>query len=161
MRILQKLSQGAERGKLDLRGRRHAPAHAGRPLEHPRRNFQPPAGHLTGQTAAENRHITLLDYFVDMDLQPRPWMPWVAELAFNSGPVGVQLSSCTIPSGRTHRSHTNRQHRRPSSCLHHRTDRHRQLHKQWSTNQSCTKTETGPPHRGRPPCANSVGSNGA
>ena len=56
----------------------------------------------------------------------------------------------TIPSGRTHRSDISRPHRRPLSGLRQPVDRHYHLHRQWPESRSSIKTETGPPHRGRP-----------
>ncbi|WP_221036009.1 hypothetical protein, partial [Paracoccus siganidrum] len=41
-------------------------------------------------------------------------------------------------------------HRRPSSGLRRRVDRHRHLHRPWQKSRSCIKAETGPPYGGRP-----------
>ena len=56
----------------------------------------------------------------------------------------------TTPSGLTHRSDTNHRRQRPLSGLQSQPGRFRQQHKQWPKSPSCIKTETRPPHRGRP-----------
>src|SRR6185437_16168750 len=56
----------------------------------------------------------------------------------------------TTPSDHTHRSDINRRRQRPSPGLQSQPDRFRQQRKQWPKSPSCIKTESGPPHRGRP-----------
>ncbi len=56
----------------------------------------------------------------------------------------------TTPSDHTHRSDTDRRLRRPLSGLQSQPDRFRQQRKQSPKSPSCIKTESGPPHRGRP-----------
>ncbi len=56
----------------------------------------------------------------------------------------------TTPSDHTHRSDINRRRQRPSPGLQSQPDRFRQQRKQWPKSRLCIKTETGPPHRGRP-----------
>jgi len=56
----------------------------------------------------------------------------------------------TTPSDHTHRSDINRRRQRPSPGLQSQPDRFRQQRKQWPKSRLCIKTESGPPHRGRP-----------
>jgi hypothetical protein len=109
---MEKLSQDATNGKVDVRGNHYAPARAEHPVEHPRRDLTPSVRRLSGNAATEDCRVTLLDHFIDMDLPPGPGVPRIKKLALNAGLVDVPLSSCTILSGRTHRSDIDHQRRR-------------------------------------------------
>ena len=52
---------------------------------------------------------------------------------------------------RPHSSLGYKPRQRPSPGLQSQSDRFRQLRNQWPKSPSCIKTESGPPHRGRPP----------
>ena len=86
--------QGAERSKVDVRGRTDGPTRAGCPIEHPRRNLQPSIRYLAGKAAAEHRRVILVDHFMNADVATRPRMPWINKFALD-GPMGVPSSSCT------------------------------------------------------------------
>src|SRR4029079_3818111 len=66
----------------------------------------------------------------------------------------------TTPSDHTHRSDINRRRQRPSPGLQSQPDRFRQQRKQWPKSRLCIKTETGPPHRGRPVPSHAPGGSG-
>jgi hypothetical protein len=92
---MEQARQGAKRGKIDIGSSRHTPARARGPIEHPRRNLQPSIRCLAGKAAAENRCVTLVDHFMNVDMAARPRMPWIEKLPLLS-PVGVLSSSCTL-----------------------------------------------------------------
>jgi hypothetical protein len=98
---MEKLCQSAKHGKVDVRGSRDAPTRAEHAVEHPRRDLKPSVRRLSGNAATEDRSVTLLYHFMDMDLPPGPGMPRIKKLALNAGPVGVPLSTCIIVSERT------------------------------------------------------------
>lgn len=94
---MQQGRQDAKRGKVGVRNSDDTPVRAGCPIEHPRRNLQPPIQCPTGKAAAEDRCAILLDHFMNVNLPPRPRMPWIKKLALRAGPVGVPSLSCTMP----------------------------------------------------------------
>jgi hypothetical protein len=100
IRVVEKLGQGAKPDKIDPRSRRDAPTRADHPVEHPRWDLKPTVRRLSGKAAAENRRVTLLDHFMNMDLPPGPGMPRIKKLALNTDPVGVPSSSCIMAAGR-------------------------------------------------------------
>jgi hypothetical protein len=99
--VMKKRSQDAKHGKVDVRSSPDAPTRAEHPIEHPRRDLKPSIRRLFGNAATEDRSVTLLDHFMDVDLPPGPGMPRIKELTLNTGPVGVPLSSCTMAGDRT------------------------------------------------------------
>ena len=103
-RVPQQRCQGTERGEVDSRISHDAPVRAGRSVEHPGRNLQPPMQCLARKGAAENRRVLLVDNLVDKDLPSGPGMARVKKLALKADPVGVPSSSCTTADARTRRS---------------------------------------------------------
>lgn len=108
-----KTGQGAKCREIDMRCCRHMPVRAGGPFEHPGRSFQQSIRCLTGKTVTEDRHASLFDYLIEMNLLPRPRMRRIKKLALITGPVGVPSSSYTIPGARTRPQHE-RQNTGPS-----------------------------------------------
>jgi len=98
--VTEKLSQDAKHGKIDVRSSPDAPTRAEHPIEHPPWDLKPSIRCLPGNAATEDRNVTLLDHFMDVDLPPGPGMPRIKKFTLNIGPVGVPLSSCTISAGR-------------------------------------------------------------
>jgi len=101
---VKKRSQGAKHGKVDVRSSPDAPTRAEHPIEHPPWDLKPSIRRLSGNAATEDRSVTLLDHFMDVDLLPGPGMPRIKKLALNTGPMGFPLSSCTTPTDRITRS---------------------------------------------------------
>ncbi len=81
------------------------------PVEHPRRNLQPPFGTNARQATAKRRPAGLLDDLVNMHPSTRPRVPMIEKFTLFR-PVGVLRSSCTTSSGRTVRSDTGPQRQR-------------------------------------------------
>jgi hypothetical protein len=84
-RVVEQFRQGAQRGKVDVRSSRDAPARAEAPIEHPPGNLQPAIRYPARKTAAENLCFVLVDHFMNMDLATRPGMPWIEKLALRAG----------------------------------------------------------------------------
>lgn len=97
---MKKRSQGAKHGKVDVRSSPDAPTCAEHPVEHPPWDLKRSIRLLSRNAATEDRSVTLLDHFMDVDPPPGPGMPRIKELTLNIGPVGVPLSSCTTAADR-------------------------------------------------------------
>ena len=69
----------------------NAPRGAGRAIEHPGRDLQPPIGCLAREAAAEHIPVSLLDYLMNVNITPAPGMPGIKKLPL-PGPVGVVVA---------------------------------------------------------------------
>jgi hypothetical protein len=98
---MKKRSQRAKHRKVYVRSSPDAPTRAEHPIEHPPWDLKPSIRLLSRNAATEDRSVTLLDHFMDVDLPPGPGMPRIKEFTLNIGPVGVPLSSCTTRCVRT------------------------------------------------------------
>jgi hypothetical protein len=76
---------------------------ARRPVEHPRRNFQPTVCLRLFQRAAEDDLVSLVDGTMNANSATKPSMMPIKNLAKN-GPVGVLKPRCTIRNAGTRRS---------------------------------------------------------
>ena len=94
-----------------------------RPVEHPRRNFQPTVCLRLFQRAAEDDLVSLVDGTMNANSATKPSMMPIKNLAKN-GPVGVLKPRCITWLARTFRSTRTRRRREPhiplvAFCLRH------------------------------------------
>jgi hypothetical protein len=94
-----------------------------RPVEHPRRNFQPTVCLRLFQRAAEDDLVSLVDGTMNANSATKPSMMPIKNLA-KKGPVGVLKPRCITRLARTFRSTRTRRRREPyiplvALCLRH------------------------------------------